>query len=263
MLEYGTVPLTPANEQLKALIENRITTDDVYEFSAMTWPDFRESAWAVADARPQRQRVLLGRLSWPWGASRFSVGHYLVSGKNLDLIRQKATANNAFNKLKLHIASENSSQFKIKTDMYMLPARPLFDVLPRDRSVEQSLHLLTLVDERFFWWRKASNIAVTGGTTTWANMFSNIATALGITITTDTIDSDYLKPPQGLVSNHRYLPLLLDACCESVGHRFIHNHDGNTFTTQTAGTAKAKQDDQLTKWQKSAGGQFALKSTLA
>lgn len=247
MVSYGGIYLPSPTTAVCQHIEQTLSLADVYEWTMRVNPGHKSIPWSFQGHDGPRE-IELGSLYWPTGAARWATGHFLVTDDDLQKIRVQAyTATNANRYVSLPLVLGEGAD-RITTSLFMLPPRPL-DQIPGQRQ----LYLLTLVDERWLWWEKSADITVTGGTTTWATLIGDIATALGVTITTDTISSDYLKPGKEFASYRGYLPLLLDAVLSSIGHTLVRKLDG-TLVTQTAVTAKASQDLQLTKWSRQDGG---------
>src|SRR5205807_1910230 len=62
----------------------------------------------------------------------------------------------------------------VTTDLWMLPPRPLQGL------TDLPLYLISLVDERFFWWFKASNFFIAAGSTTWTQLFAALPAAVDV-----------------------------------------------------------------------------------
>ncbi len=192
---------------------------------ADAWPEFVHRTGANKDLAhlpcwPWVQRpVELGRLSWPAGAGRWACGHWLADTDTLADIRAAGAPGSA-----LPLVIDDGTR-SITTSLYLLPPRPLALC-----GGDPALYLLTLVDDRFFWHWRTSAVAVTGGTTTWAQLFAGVASALGITVTPDAIDADYLKPAPQFTSYYEDLPTLLDAAAASVGQRIVRRLDGTVLS---------------------------------
>lgn len=264
MPSYAGVTLSPATPELVDWVHRNIRLEDVCQFTRLNSIKrlnlfFPYHSWREMPIRP-------GKLWWPLGASRWAVGSYIVTESQLTSIRDEL-AESAEQDLVLA-----DGLVTITAPMYMLPPRPLAQHPPdADHlqdwtlpvadfgSLGEPVYLLTLVDERYYWWEKAASITVTENTTTWATLISAIGTGLGVTITPDSISADYLKPSGSLSSYSEHLPLLLDLVCASIGHKFVRALDG-TCTTQTYTTARESVADQLeaNADNRLAGGQFAF-----
>lgn len=248
-VSFGGIYLPLATSAAWARAEIGLSLSDALEFAAADNPARYRISWPAAPAVLQDRSIRLGELEWKPDARNFATFHCLCEETRLATIREAAYADAAYQALPLVIDDGTTS---ITTDLFLLPPRPLTQC-----DGGANLWLLSFVDARFFWWQRAANITVIEGTTTWVQLFTAIGTGLGVTITTDTISSAYLKPPASLTSRYSHLPLLLDAACAAVGHRLVVALDG-TVTTQTALTAADSQDDQYATWARPAGGQYAF-----
>ena len=253
MQSYGGVDLPQVNPELAAWVGANLTPKDVFEWAEVSWPGRNRTAWAWG-AGYEHPAVEVGRLLWPVGASRFACGHFLAGSDQLDRILRLAVPSPA-TLAPLDFVFKDKAGGKFSTKLYLLPPRPLAHF--RRSKSESNLFLLTLVDARYFWWEKAAAVAVTGGTTTWSSLLAAIGTALGETVTPDTIPSAYLKPSTELSASYEYLPLLLDAVCACVGHRLVRKLDGTVVTqsARTALAAEAAQDGGVEPY-RAAGGDF-------
>jgi hypothetical protein len=248
---YGGIELPAPTQEEADWIADNIPVSEVYEFAQAGCADCSSWATVATSDFTHQVSIAIGRLYWPTGASRWAVGHYLATDTDVAHLRGKAYRGAAYLPLTLKITDESGTDF-IETDLYMLPPRPLAQI-----EGEEQLYLLTLVDERFFWWLESALITVTGGTTTWAQLVTSIGTALGISISSETVDAAYLLPSASLSSDYEYLPLLLDAVAVNTGCTVVRAFDG-TVTLQTPVVALASQDAQAEKWDKQAGGLFRL-----
>lgn len=163
MLTYADVPLGIPTAELAAWIEKAISTRDVYEFAWHHWPGHRLAHVGFPPVPPNDRPVKLGTLFWPKGASRWAVGHFLAAQRDLELIRQVVEPRGALLPAALVMAEERCDGLevsRIETMLYMLPPRPL-QQCPHVSGGDM-LWLLTLVDERFFWWfRDTGSLRIT------------------------------------------------------------------------------------------------------
>ncbi len=261
MISYGGVELTEPDQGVHDWSQANLSLDDTVDWSALTWPGPRRLLWATSNP-VMAQGVRLGRLYWPVGASRWSSFHCIVTDTQLARIRKLAYPANAtlypnqYTPLNF-VLTEGAAGFSITTSLSMLPPRPLGQIAtPAALNLDQ-MWLITLVDDRWFWWERAVAITVTGGVTTWSQLYAAIGTGLGVTITPDAISSNYLFPSTDLATpSVEFLPPLLDAAAWSVGQRVVRNLAG-VVTTQNARTAIASQKAQVAKYQKQAGGLYS------
>ena len=254
MIAYAGVPLLHDSQAVREWVEAHACPRFAYDAAP---PDMRtRTLFYSGPRRPGPDaRVELNVLKYPWGATRFAVGHYLADLKQLNLIRQVVYANNSYQSAPLVLADGKRT---MTTNLWMLPARPLTGI----PNISGQLWLLTLVDSRWFWPTiAAATITVSGGVTQWTDLFASLATALGETITVDTISSNYVSPSIDLAGSYDSLPQILDAACASVGMRLVRNLDG-TYRVSSAATAKATvAANLLNAWPVRSGGALALTST--
>lgn len=260
-LSFAGIPLCSPTAQVESWIARNFALDDIYQFARTHWHE-RTNGYYPVHPPEEHRPILLNSLRWPVGASRWAVGHFLVTDNQLARIRPLAysrpptAAGGVISTVRYRSLplvmydGRNPQTNKIETNLYMLPPRPL-----AKRAQRNGMYLLTLVDERFFWWSRSAQITVTDTFTTWTQLYTDVATGLGITITPDTIDTAYLRPSPALAQQYRFLPPLLDAVAYNVGHRVVRKLDG-TVITQAARTARKQQGE--TTYTVMAGGEFAL-----
>ncbi len=251
MISYGGVTLGHTSPELVAWVKGNIDPNETWETSTRFWPG-KNLVGLPFRAPPPPDPNRIGVLRWPTTASRFACAHYLATQDDLDAIRSVIYQGSTYLPATLTLDAADGSS--VSPSMYLLPARPLQQI------GGEGFYLLTLVDERFFWWSRAANISVVGGTTTWAQLYASIATGLGITLTVDAIPAAYLKPPAALGTAYEALPLLLDAVAACVGQRVVRQLDGSV----RAWSVTASRDSVLAQLAAVpasaafAGGVFAL-----
>lgn len=269
MISFADIPLIHAPPDLVEWIGKAIPPTEIWQFSERAWPGPGLTHLDGPPRWPQRP-VRLNTLFWPRGAGRFSIGNFLADQTALDLIRAAVfvdplTLLPAWQPDTLVMAD---GDVEIRTDLYLLPARPLSQIVQADDSVS-GLFLLTLVDERYLWYYRAASIAVVEGGTTWESLYESIATALDITLAVDTIPAAYLSPGDELTQRYKSLPLLLDTVGLCVNQRLVRALDGTcrmwnadaSVTQQTLNLATLFDADLATAGtpvDKHAGGTFAL-----
>lgn len=226
MISYGDVYLAVPDEKLSRQIAECLPIEEIREFQAPERSGWPGMGWQAPMAMPQRP-LRLGRLYWPRGASRWARGHFIATEDQLDRIRQRVYTGDSRGAVPLDLVIQSNdvdTDRRITAPMYMLAPRPLYQFETQGEPL-RNLYLLTLVDERYYWWQKSASIEIASGMT-WAELYEEIASALGITITAETVGEPYLYPPQDLESRYDYLPLLLDAVAASVGQRIIRTLAG-------------------------------------
>lgn len=235
-LNYGGIGLLDPTQDadLWARLNQYVDWGDFPELVA---PDFTGTDdWRVVQFTGD-YKVKLGRLYYPRSASSFAYAHFVIDEVTLNYIRKQAYTSSGLIPLPLEIGDQiggpNGEGSAVSINMYMIPPRPLFQYDTPD-GTGANLYLLTLVDERFWWWRKST---ATGAASTWSSITSSLASALGITLTVGSIPAEYLTPPNDLLATKEYyLPPLLDAVAYSIGMRIVRNLDG-TYLCQAPGDA--------------------------
>lgn len=237
MLTYAGVRLLDPTPDLLARVRETLDPSGLEGFSPRTYPGKNLSRLGFRGGWP-RGPVCPGVLRWPSGASRWALGHYLATDGQVDAVRSAlaGAAQPGSGPADLVIHDGTNS---VTAAMYFLPARPLSQV-----EGAAGLQLFTLVDVRFYWWYVALDLAVTENTTTWAQLYAVIGTALGVTITVDPVAAAYLKPPGLLAAHYEAVPLLLDAAAWSCGQRVVCDTDG-TVAVRNWGTSRASLDANL------------------
>jgi len=224
MLSYAGVDLPLFNAEAVAWVEANLSFQDILEFTYLDSPSFYLGHLAYPGVLPRRP-IQPGRLYWPRGASRFAVGYFLVSDAQAMQIRS-AVESGSYTAAPLVMTWENAvtgaEVARIQPNLFLLPLRPLSQI-----AGENGCWLMTLVDERYFWWQKNSgNLSISEGSTTWEDLYTALGTALNQVITVDAIPAAYLKPAAWLGVPYDYVPLLLDAVAYNVGQRIVRGLDG-------------------------------------
>jgi hypothetical protein len=258
-LSYAGVDLGHAPAALAKWIARSVPPAWVWEFPE-TWWNSRDTGLVGFRPPPPRRPIQVNRLWWPSGASRFAVGHFLADQGQVDSIRDVCYAVDEGTGLETYVAAPllmNDGENEIETDLWLLPARPLQQI------DTEGLYLLTLVDERYFWWFRAASISVIEGTTTWDNLYGQIANALGVPITVDEVPAAYLTPSSLLALKYEPLPTLLDAVAFSVGQRITRALDGtvrawNVENARLQMTTNLATVGVIENTDKDAGGVFRL-----
>lgn len=212
----------------------------------LEWPT-PKSSWTGTSAYytgaelpcPNWSKPLEPKLStWyrPTGASRWSMGFFLADYPRVQQI-QTATAGNQSATLTLTSKAKGQVQRRSWSQCYLLPPHPI----SADAFTANGLWILPVVDERWFW-QSSTNYVTPIDTTTptaesWSQALIGTATALGATLTVDTVPSTYLYPNffvQSGTSWHNSA-IMLDALAYSVGQRIVPNYGAYGANTSFAG----------------------------
>lgn len=189
---------------------------------------YHGSLWNLqipADPTPPVPEI--NRLVWPTGASRCATFHTLVDDDRLTDLRAAVDADTT-----VELAMDTATG-SITTDLYLTDVKPLCQITGRTQ-----LYLVSLADQRYFWrWKTGS---VVSQPASWAALYSTLGTALGVTITAESVAAAYGVPSvrwQNLYNKN--LPTLLDAAAAAVGQVVVVGLDGAVTTTgyATANTA--------------------------
>ena len=251
MATFGGVSLLTNQGDLEQLLQTYHPKSLISEFQSLTnQPSDLGALPFTTIGAPKIEEI--GKLVWPSGAAQFAHAHFLVDDAHLSDIRDLAYSSNNNSPLELYITSGSDSSHEISADMYMLAPRPISQA-----SGNNCLWLLTLVDDRYWWWYKTGTVTVNEGTTTWATLYSTIASLLDISITVDTIDPKFLKPTRRFNLKNESLPTVLDAVAFSVGQRIVRGYDG-TVRARNYTEGQTAFNSNLTTYslRKSLGGLF-------
>jgi hypothetical protein len=222
MISYAGIPLCTIDAALAEHIAAHVPLDQCIPFEGRAFPGERRERWAFHGWRGLT-RIEVGKLLWPNGADRFSVGWFLADSAMLAAIGP--TGRNA-----PLVLSDGVGGGTVTANLWFLAALPLaFCLPPADR-----LWLLTLVDDRYFWREQAVAIPVVGGTTSWANLYSSIGAALGTAVAADAVAGAYLTPDPDLSNYYDSLTQQLDTVAYNVGQRVIRRLDGTVAALNAA-----------------------------
>jgi hypothetical protein len=238
-----------AAPDLQAEIEKRFTFDWDRDLS----PEQGEAgrAWGAV-ARQLRQEPLpgpklrLGDYHYPFGACRWSVFRSLATGAQVRAMLAATTPGTAapfvMRSDPLHGAA-SGLDYAVGTDLHLLPPRPLFaQSEAADGLAADGLYLVSLVDERYFWRGLPVTLAPTTSTT-WVDLISSLASALGVSITYSAIEGAWSRPEQDSQLWNAEAPagVLLDAVAHDVGRTVVRNL-GGSYSLLTPAESKARAD---------------------
>lgn len=257
MITFGDIPLlVPDPEGELAEVVNRLLPlEELAVFGSRPLAELS----TLPQSRYQSQRHSVGlpiynwpdpptprlnSLYWPSGASRWARGWFICTGEAKELIAAQAHSSGGTAALTLKLGDDSGQVTPISTSMFLLPPRPISGIKPGVTQTaaekKEAVWLLPLVDARYFWQFISSGLLEPAKTDSWATLFSTLGTALGVTITADTADSDYLNPdPVEFTRRYCPLPLLIDAAAASVGQRITRGLDGTVKSVSVA-TAKTQ-----------------------
>lgn len=238
-VSYAGVPLptiTPASAQW---VEAALRTEDIDLFEIRHDKSQTQDRLSIPN-KEERYQPKLGKLIWPRDAHRWATGLFLVTTNQLALIRSRVYGGGNYTPQTL-IMDDGSGKpnRSIETDLFMLPSFPVVQM-----PTGNSMHLLILVDARYFWWQSSVSLEVTSGTTDYSDLYDQIAAVTGDPITPDATDAAYLQPGLSFNCTEEYVPFLLDSIAYNCGQRIIRLLDG-TIQAVNVSTAEASVADNL------------------
>lgn len=259
-LTYAGIDLLIPTAEVAAWVEANISVRDVYEFVRRYWPGPRLQGLTFPGMQPDRP-IKVNCLWWPVGASRWACGHFIVSEARLAQIRQVVEpSGSTYQPAPLVMtwvdATTNTIVDFVSTSLWMLPARPLSQI-----SGLNGHYLISLVDDRFWWWQaNTGDVTVTEPTTTWVELYETLGTALDESIDADPVSANYGTPASTLSTKYEDVPPVLDAVAYNCGQRIVRGLDGAIYATNvlTAEADVAANLSLVTARSKQAGGLMAL-----
>jgi len=183
--------------------------------------------------------VRIGDYYYPTGAARWGVFRGLATSSMVKEMVALSFANATttakefvMQAVPQLVNGANEIEYTVTTDLYMLPPRPLAE----HGANFDGLFLVTLVDERWYWQYKSVSLSPREGPvgrTSWNNLISTVATALGISLSA-TIADDYLypEPDSQLFCREQNAAVVLDAIAANLGLTLVRKLDG-TFSLLT------------------------------
>lgn len=193
---------------------------------------------------PAPPPLRLNELYWPTGAARWARGLFLASKTVADALpKGEAVTFKA-------VVGEQT----LETDLFVLPPHPVSCV-----TDAETLWLIPVVDERYWW--QLRNVGTIGkpDLTTWETLYASLAERLGIELTVDEIHADYLYPdPEEFTRRYDNAATLLDAVAHSVGQRIVRQFNGDYRAigwNDSAGELESNLADR-TPWQQIAGDPY-------
>lgn len=235
-LSYAGIGLYVPTPEQQETIQAWLDSWSDLEFSAHPWPGKDLTGLTFLPTQPL-PHPKLGSLYWPFGASRWACGHFLATDAMLAAIRVAlAPGRDESGFLNSPIPGLLSMESKIiapllppvVASLYMLPPRPLHQIAGMN-----GVYLLTLVDQRYYWWYANSGIQPIQSGTTWSDVYDNLGDELGLTIDVDTVNATYGFPAPEFTNYYQSLPTMLDAVAYNCGQRVICQLDGSVSTQNT------------------------------
>lgn len=168
----------------------------------------------------------LNTLYWPTGATRWARGYFVVAETQKKKIVAMAHGGSSAGNTALSLKwGDPDHKTPLQASMYLLPPR----LVARSRDSDyESLWLLPLVDDRYWWQFKDTDDLEIDDEKTWAGLFSDIGTAIGSSVSLPTATAAaYLSPdPYEFTRRFENAAMMLDAAALSVGKRIVRRLDG-------------------------------------
>lgn len=166
---------------------------------------------------PEPPKLKINSLYIPTGATRWAVGLFLVDRSIMNALRSEVGYAGS-GSLVLDDTDLSGNAVTVTRTMYMLPEREASNLFT---TAGAGLCLLPLVDARYWWqWKHLGDYDL-DSSSTWADLFAEISTALGVTVN-GTAGSNYFKPdPVELTRPFENAAVMLDAVAASIGQRVV------------------------------------------
>lgn len=239
MLKLANTPLSLVDWEVESRINRWLSMDRIRPFLGRSWPGPGSSFLTVPTGyREWPPPLRLNRMWWPNGASRWACGAFVVDNSLGYATRIHDAAfgqdGTQINAVPLFMDSPDaytgiSDESLEIQKMYVMAIIPIKRVLKTDGSdgVTNGLYLFIVADERIFWWDiPTPDFGISEGAgKTWRNVIDSCQGALGTTIETSTIPSEYLAPSRALNLTGQPIPPVIDAIATNIGMRFIASYD--------------------------------------
>lgn len=267
-LRYGGVPLVIPTPEIQHWIESRLTLADVLESLPQPWPASR-LAGSTSFADPLTRPLRLNCLRWPNGASDYAVGHFLISEADLEtLLDTLATAGASGSGSGAGASGSGcgTGDFgdtclfemwtdpadKIETQLSMLPPRPMAQL-----EEFNGFYLLTLVDERFWWWN-ADIMGFPAPPQTWQAVLDAAFAAVGVNAEIDPIDDAFMYPACEFEGSYEPVPMILDAVAYNTQHNLVRLVDGTVRLSDVQWSVDTVVENLDQEYPPIAGGLFRI-----
>lgn len=203
------------------------------------------------------RQAKLNSLYWPTGAARWAHGLFLADGETKDAIVGAAHGSSSASRVRLEMGDEQHAT--VFVDLWLLPPHQISGF--NSTNKKENLWLMPLVDDRYWWQFYDIGDFEVGPSTTWGDVYEQLASIVGHSITVDPWSTNLLHPdPVELTRRFDNVGVLLDAVAHSLGHRIIFRFVNNTFylIAQNPTEAAGNYTSNLTAdaWALAAGGEW-------
>lgn len=240
------IPLERPTKQVVEFLSKYIDPNLATPWEYRSWPGFGMAGVTIPTGFSIPSDIRINRFVWPLGASRWAYMFCLCDAESLNSIANYAFGSDGTKQIEVNLVLDSPDSFgkteRVITEMYMLPPKPLSSVVPKimpsgvnDIVNTNNLYLLTLVDERYFWWfanvGDLSTIVDIDSGVSWSTLISNITniitTRFGTGFTNSTILATYLNASHAFILPYEDFPLILDAIAYNIGMRVVRKFDGS------------------------------------
>jgi len=247
MITYGGIPLEPTTAATQAAGAwfpfHRL---DEFEYQSFLVPGVQHLPTPFF---PKREEPRIGVLNWPPGADRFATCFLTATLPELTAIRTllgTAPTEQA-------LIFNDGAGGDVTAPMYLIGTHPI-----SQRGDGAEFYLLVFVDERYFWWMSGGAATPTVALT-WASLFTQMFTSLGVDVFVGTVPPAYLTPNMNRWNcGVQPLPIVISAAALTTGLRVVRTRAG---TVSVDDYTTAAQEDQsrwnLIKYECLAGGQIS------
>lgn len=243
---------------LEAWVAANIDQEAVTPWLRRAFPGQRLQQIAVPTGFEPARPVRINTWTTRWGASHFGHGHFLASTNQVAAIRAKALGDRDATHVTMEIGSPGLSvPGNYATGVYVLAITPLGRIDRLATTVgafENGLYLVTVVDERYYWWFRPYPNEVSSEPVGWSVIFDRCAASLGREIEREKQPEAYLKADPTIANlAGDPVPPILDAACANVGQRLVLHASGR-IVTYSYEKAIAQMNANQKAWTIRAGG---------
>lgn len=224
---FADVPLCQSTPVVRDWIARHVPISEALAFQHPTAPPTIFHGLTYFPRQENNVPVVLNRLRWPSGASRWATYHFLATDEQLADIRAEVYGDPEADppddkrcsprKLVLHGCGDTITA----DEMWLLPPRPL-SASPDFINGHNLMWLCTLVDQRY-WWNQ-DHCGELGEAGTWDELLEHLRDLAGLNVGSawdcPSVDAVWLAPHVDLLAAHSLpLGMVLDAVAWNVGRR--------------------------------------------
>lgn len=269
-LTYAGIPLllSDPDGRVQAFLDRNLSLWDTTFFSAAPVAQ-KEGRERPRNANPYKvglptpnwsyvPRPKLNTLWWPTGASRFGIGLFLADGYRTKAILDTIQSTQRDFQT-LTFADELFPERTVSTPLWLLPPWEIDSAGP-----DETLYVLPLVDQRYFWqFVDVGTVSVTSATS-WDGLLSSLRNRLygELDFTPpfawEPIVAAYLQPdPTELTRKYENFAVYLDAVAACIGQRVVADLNGDLRLLDWA-ASDVRRADNVARVATRAYGELAI-----